>query len=337
LFVLPALLTDSRASYEHAFAGGILVFVALLVAAVRSLRLRVVEAGRFLVRPELLVVVLVAILGSVALTRFDLVPATLTVATLAALGAERWRLGAAFLGAAIAVKLYPAVLLPVAIIYVARRAGRRKAATVAAIAFAVVTAAYAPFLVWLPGGVEASLRWQLFRPLEIESLGGSLFLAVHKVLSIHLPQQASYQEFPVRSADIVGTGSAVVGIIIIIGLWIRFAVAVPRLRNLVLYFAASVAAFVAFGKVFSPQYMLWLVPLVALVPGKRGLYSLAALTAACLLTAAVFPRHFNSLRYDLATRPLTAIVIRDLLIVCVLMMLVWPSSSSSRRIADAAP
>ena len=63
------------------------------------------------------------LLGSVVLTRFDLWPAVLVAGALAALVHGRDRLGFGVLGAAVAVKLYPAVLVPVAAAYVWRRRG----------------------------------------------------------------------------------------------------------------------------------------------------------------------------------------------------------------------
>jgi len=66
-------------------------------------------------------------LGPVLLSRFDLWPAALTVAALAALVYERPRLALGLLGLAVAAKLYPLVLVPLALAYVARRDGRREA------------------------------------------------------------------------------------------------------------------------------------------------------------------------------------------------------------------
>ena len=68
------------------------------------------------------------LLGELALTRFDALPVALTAAAVAALLAGRSRLAAVALGLAIAVKLYPLLLVPLAAIYVLRRAGRREAA-----------------------------------------------------------------------------------------------------------------------------------------------------------------------------------------------------------------
>jgi hypothetical protein len=66
-------------------------------------------------------------------------------------------------------------------------------------------------------------------------------------------------------------------------------------RDLVLSAAASVLAFVALGKVLSPQYVIWLAPFAALcwARGERAAGVLIALGVA--LTAVEFPRHYLDL------------------------------------------
>src|SRR6059036_3531850 len=68
------------------------------------------------------------LLGPVLLSRFDLWPTMLTAAALVALLADRRRSSAVAVGAAIAAKLYPAVLVPLAFIWVYKRSGARAAA-----------------------------------------------------------------------------------------------------------------------------------------------------------------------------------------------------------------
>ena len=67
------------------------------------------------------------LIGPLILSRFDLWPVLLVVASLAALVHERMRLGLGLLGAAVATKIFPLVLLPLAVLYVWRRRGRREA------------------------------------------------------------------------------------------------------------------------------------------------------------------------------------------------------------------
>ena len=85
-------------------------------------------SGAGLYLPLALVAVAPLLLGSLVLTRFDLWAALLVSAALAALLVGRDRLGAGLLGAAVAAKLYPAVLVPLAAVWIWRRRGRREAA-----------------------------------------------------------------------------------------------------------------------------------------------------------------------------------------------------------------
>jgi hypothetical protein len=313
LFAAPALLTGAPESYRHVFAVLMIVAVAALLACVRRL-----GAG---VAVTVTVLVLIALMGSVALTRFDVVPAALTVAALAAFVLARWRLGALVLGIAIATKLYPVLLLPLVAVEAARRAGRRTAAWVTAIPLVVVALAYVPFVVLSPGGVIRSLDAQLLRPLEIESLGGTLIVGAHLFFGLHLPDQGSYYELPFHGADIVGDFSAALELAVLLALWVSFARSPRDAYSLVRFSAAAIATAVGFGKVFSPQYLLWLVPLVPLVPRRRGAYATALLAAACLITALVFPRHWEALKYDLRGLEIAAIIVRNLLLLGVVATL----------------
>jgi hypothetical protein len=327
LFVGPALVTNSPEWYRRVFEGTVLVVLLALFLGVRWLASHGGTAAA-MPRRLLLVSVLTAVMGAVALTRFDVLPAALTVGTLVALASSRWRLGGVALGAAIAVKLYPIVLLPLVVVYVARRAGRRTAVAVSGIALGVVVIAYAPFLYLSVEGVRHSVEAQLLRPLQVESLGGSLLAAFHTVFGFQFPYQEIYYDFPFHSARSVARASAGIGLIVLVGLWIGFARSRADTPRLIRFSAATLAAFIGFGKVFSPQYLLWIIPLVALVPRKRGLYAIGELGLASLITALVFPRHFTQLAH-LARQPLAAIIVRDLLILALVATLAWPTRDAS--------
>jgi uncharacterized membrane protein len=327
LFLLPALVTSTPHAYRLVFKALMVIAIGVLAVSVRRFG---GHGGSRGVIASAAVVALIAVLGSVALSRFDLVPAALTVVALVCLVRARWGIGAVVLGAAIATKLYPAVLLPLAVLYAARRGGGRAALAVAAIPAAVVALAYAPFVALSPGGVKASLDAQFLRPLEVESLGGSALAAAHRFFGYGIPKQSVYYEFPFHTADLIGDVSALILVAALLIVWTRFARAESDASSLVQFSAAAVGAALAFGKVFSPQYLLWLVPLVPLVPRMRGLYATVQVAAACLITALVFPRHWETLKYQLGGKEIAAILIRDVLVVGVVATLVWPRTARRR-------
>jgi len=85
----------------------------------------------------------------------------------------------------------------------------------------------------------------------------------------------------------------------VVAIWILFA----RRRNpdreaVLLAAAAAVAALVAFDRVLSPQYLIWIVPFIPLVRGRRGVYASALLLLALGLTQTWFPWHYWSLATD---------------------------------------
>ena len=85
----------------------------------------------------------------------------------------------------------------------------------------------------------------------------------------------------------------------------------PAPARLVLAGLAAVLAFAALGKVLSPQYMLWLVPLGALAFAWRMHALAAALAAAALLTQLEFPARYLDL-VDREAFPLAVVALRNL-------------------------
>ena len=177
VFVAPAVGNEGDAdAYKRSF--GVLMAacgVALLIALAFALSALGVSGLRFFA-----VLALAAIapllLGSVVLTRFDLWPTALTAAALAALVSGRSRLGHGLLGAGILAKIWPGVVVPLAVAYVWRTRGRREALVCLGVTAAVVAAVVLPFVVLSPHGVWTSFERQLSRPLQIESLGAALIV-----------------------------------------------------------------------------------------------------------------------------------------------------------------
>jgi hypothetical protein len=330
VFVLPALLSDDQEGFRDVFewlmaacGAAMVLLTGVALAGLRATRSRTVFVLAFAACFPLL-------LGSVVLTRFDLWPAVLVAGALAALVHGRDRVGFGVLGAAVAVKLYPAVLVPVAAAYVWRRRGRREAIVCLGLLAAVIALVFLPFLVVAPGGVAHSIGRQLSRPLQIESLGSALYLAAHHLLGIDVEMRSGHGS---QNLHATGTGVAaavfsLVQIGALVWIWSRRP---GTAEALVRWSAAALVAFVALGKVLSPQFLIWLVPAVPLVAGLRGLRASMLLAGALVLTQLWFPSRYWDLARDLDLLPSLLVFARDVVLVVLLVTLVRGSRRAAKR------
>jgi len=337
VFVAPSLVASAGApleEYSRAFETLMAICgataVALVAVTLRSLGASVARLAAALVFAALAPLAL----GTVVLSRFDLWPAALTIGALAAFVAGRERLGAGVAGLAVAAKLYPGVLVPLAAAWVWRRYGRREALVCGGIFLAVVAACFVPFVLLAPEGVAASLGRQLSRPLQIESLGSAVLLA----LGLDVEMESGH-----GSQNIAGTPGLVVGIMAtfaqgaaLLGLWVAFARGPMERERLVRFSAAAVLAFVAFGKVLSPQFLIWLIPLVPLVRGRRGLAASGLLALSLILTQIWFPFRYWDFALTFDTTLSWLVLARDVALVSALAVLVWPPRGVGRELARAA-
>ena len=326
--VLPALVTGTVHAYRIAFVAELalvgVVAVLLLDAVLR--RLELPRRERIL---SLAVVALAPLLlGGVILTRFDLVPAALVLAALALAVTGRRRAAALVVGVGAAVKLYPALLLPPLAIDAWRRGGRRELAIVVGLAVAPVALAYIAFFAVAPDGVLDSLGRQIGRPLQIESVGAGLLLALHQAFGMGLGWTSGS-----GSQNLTGTGAGVLAalqgvaqVVAVVLVWVAYARGPSTAERLVRYGAASVVAFVALSKVLSPQFLVWLVLLVPLVGGPRRRTALALTAVACALTAVWFPARYWDLVRDFDPLVSWLVLLRGLVLLGLLAALTWPAT-----------
>jgi hypothetical protein len=146
---------------------------------------------------------------------------------------------------------------------------------------------FLPFFLLAPGGVGFSLWTQAKRHLQIESVGASLLLALSK-LGVHhvgwIAGKPGSIDVGGRLADVVATLSSLVAVALVLLVAREFWRGRDDDGRLCTAWAAAVTAFTVFGKVLSPQYLTWIVALVPLGAGRRGVYACATLLVALALT-----------------------------------------------------
>jgi uncharacterized membrane protein len=318
VFLPPAAATSSH--YNAAFKA----LMALCgVAALVLVTLTLVRLGAT-VRHVWVAAGLVALspiaLGPISLNTYDAWPALLTLAALAALLARRDLLAGGLLGLAFAAKVYPVVLLPLALVWTWRLRGRRRAlaqlATFAGVALVVTL----PFLILAPHGLVESFRSQAARGLQIESLGAQLLVAADR-LGLSTVTVAHHTRGAV-SYDLRGTLPHVLGAVssalqvaaVALVAWVYARGRDDGLR-LAVTTSAAVAGFLAFTRFFSPQYLVWLIPLVPLVDNAAAW----VLLGVALVLDQVWFFHYRSI-VDLGDRS-WFVLARDLLVVALFVVL----------------
>ena len=189
-----------------------------------------------------------------------------------------------------------------------------------------------PLLVVAPHGLWSSLAGQAERPLQLESLGSSALLVAHQAFGVDLTVVFSHgsNNLGGHGADLIATGQTLLGAVVLVALWVAYGRGPQTPERLLRYSAACVCAFVAFGKVLSPQYLIWLIALVLIVPGRRGDISAVILAVAMLVTQLWFPSHYISLAYHLDPRASWLVFGRDVILVGLLLTLAWPDGRAGR-------
>ncbi len=315
LLLLPP--SSSVAAYELWFGAE------MMVLCTAAAGLTAAAAARFwtgLTRPFLAGVafaVAVAAGGAITANRYDVAVALTLAACMLLLAHRRPAAAAGALGAGVALKLTPAMLLPLVLILAE---GRRRIVW-ALVAFVVLAAA--PFLPFL-GAPQLStvVTFHAERPLQVESVPGTAFLIAGALGSPRVSTGNSYgsQFLSAPGSTIVSAVSPWLGVLVVAGIyvlvWRRRALLRAAPQYVPLAALACVLAFTVFNKVLSPQFLVWTFPLVALVVvgegrGQRlcGVLTLLAIA----LTQVEFPARYWAV-VDLEPRAVAVVVVRNLVL-----------------------
>ena len=255
-----------------------------------------------------------AALGPLLLRRYDLAPAAISFAAVLATAAGWPLTSGALVAFGAGTKVYPIVLLPVlaAIEWRRGRLGRFVVGAALATIPALLAAAWIPW--WRFAAFHAD------RGLQVESLPASLIWALHfagvpatwaRVKTAHevLGPMAAAVLTPARllwgAVSLAAVGAATLTAVRLGGRRdpTGAAVSLPHVATLALL---PITAFVASNVVLSPQFMLWLLPLAALVlfappgasAGPTTLPAPARRAARCIFVATLLvPAFYPSREY----------------------------------------
>jgi hypothetical protein len=330
-------LNDAGRRYYRGFESVVaVVLAAIVVFTALTLHWMARPLGTVLLA-LLLVALSPLLIGQVLTERFDVWPAALTAAALAASVRGWHRLAAVMLGLGATAKLYPAFLLPLLVIVALRRRGAREAIVVTAVAVATTVAVLLPFALASFSGTWHALRVQFTGGLQIESLASSLLVVVRG--SSDLATQGAGGGL-IR-IDLVGPGVAAVTVVmevlLVVALCLLWFCAARSRRDpreeLLRYAAGTVAIILVLGTVLSPQYIVWLVPVVAVVGGSRGVAAMLLFAVAAVLTNVWIPDKYFEYQQELATGPALLLLGRNLVLLALAAVLLLPGRTGHALLA----
>ena len=275
------------------------------------------------------------VLGSwaTALGRFDLVPAGLILGAVLLGVRSRWKWAFALLALATLLKLFPIILVVPFLIAQQMQSKDRWLAWSRWSALgmfvgicAVVTAVSLFFNV---ANTLFPINYFLNRPFQVEAIPSTLLWLGGKA------RRTVQWVFTYQSLNFLSPLSRVVSLLsillLVVGLLFTFWLQLRRKIDLPMACLITLLIIMVTGKVFSPQYLIWVTPLVAYV-GQAHWKWLVSWASVSLLTLIIFPFMYVDIVYIQTYYPV--ILVRDwlmLAIVCVLLYYAVRKPASSNE------
>jgi len=288
----------------------------------------------------------VALLGPLIDYRLDLAPAALTALAVLAWQRDRPALAAILLAVGTTTKAYPLLLLPPLLYdYWARGQARR-------VAYALLGYTITLVLLLSPAlyaGVDNalhSLRFQTNRHLQVESIWATTPLLLHLLTGFPLEVVGRNRALVVLGPGDAwgGAGTPTLALVVVAtyALWRRLYHRGERMTALLVGTATLTLAAAVLTKVLSPQFLLWVMPPLALLPLPRAarwraILALVLFLAALPLTQWVYPMHYGELVRYLMPAAIGVLALRNLLLVvalALLLVVMWVTRGGAKSPAQ---
>jgi MFS family permease len=318
--VLPGLLGTGEEAFRWAFAGWTFLLAAAVTVLCGALAARTGGDRR---RALLAAAAMPFLCGAMLRTHFDLAPVALMLLALWLVVTERPRVGLAVLGLAVMTKGFPLVAAPVVLAWLAARDGRRAALEGGIVLAGTIAVVAGLALAASPDGFRDSISYQVDRPLQVESTPAAVVYALDGLGLGKAEGLGSHRsdglEHP--AGDAVATVLAAALLALVALLSVQVAARPGDRRAVVLASLGAVAAFACLGRVLSPQYLVWTLPLGVLAFSWRLPELAFAVALATVLTQIEFPALYHEL-VDREALPVMLVCVRDAVLLAAVVLTV---------------
>lgn len=255
--------------------------------------------------------------------RYDIFSTLLTLLALNSVLKNRSAFAGAWLGLGVAAKLYPVILLPIFSIYYLVKNQRYRCGKLLISCFATTALVFLPFVISGQSRFFSFLSYHKLRGLQMETIPAGILLLLHKLNLVNVQFELNYGAYHLVSPDAAFIlralpllNLALFGLVLI-GCLNQFRREYKTsgeisCESLISYITLTLLIFMLTAKVFSPQYIVWLLPFLTLLPLTRTSLSLWVTISA--ITSLIYPVLYGRL-IDSQLLPVVLLNLRNVLLV----------------------
>jgi uncharacterized membrane protein len=317
-FILPGLVSSQLNIYAHIFTIQILLFdlLGLFIISAMSLRINISSW----ISLSIYTISALAI-GPIIIHRYDLIPTVMVMLALYAFSLGKHKTSWFFLALGTMTKIYPIIIAPIFLLdYLQKRQFRNIIYGISSFLI-TITAIITPFIIISPNGLWNSLSYHLQRGLQVESIFGSFLLLAHSLGAMHLNLNFDFGAWNIVSS-MANNLATVSTILVLLGLGIVYwsfyrnksLDSIGQISNIVNYSFLTILLFISMGKVFSPQFIIWLYPLVPLINSRWRNTAWIIFMIIAILTYYIFPLHYEALVFNLKHSVINVLFLRNVLL-----------------------
>lgn len=348
-FLMPALLSQTQPLYDIFFASEIF----LLDLVILFILLKFVSRLKLKIWPIFSIYTLcIVAMGPIVTGRFDLLPTTLVLVALYAFINGNNKIAWGFLALGVSAKLYPLVIAPLFFLYLLYQRKYQWLIQGIAVFGGVILVLNLPWII-----IDADSYWQFYsyhleRGLHIESTYGSILLVGQLMGLTELKGAMTYgswnlvspmsENLSKLSFYITLSFLFITYIFYISRLWkkklgdmsTKGALSNEAAVSILRYTIIAVLIMLLTSKVFSPQFLIWLCPLIPLAETRWRNSAIFIFLVAGAITQYIFP--YNYVRFELFTPNVVVLhAIRNLLLVVMVVIYFLPVRSLSLNMKES--
>ncbi len=231
-------------------------------------------------------------------------------------------LGGTTAGLGALLKVFPGLVAVPALIWELSRIRRSRVQGFLAFLATLMTGSAGWFLLGGPQ-VLSSFQYHVDRGLEIETIYGGVIMAQGKLRGVDIPWVIEHKAVHLvpEWGDRFAAAAALVqlGALLLVGaqFWRRGAVEGIRFAG------AAILAYLALGKVLSPQYLIWLFPFLVTIGGWTGSRARWVFFFCCIITSLIYPGPGFAQILDHQWLAIVILNMRNVLLLTVLALLLF--------------